>query len=156
MPELDRALQRQLAVDLFNLVWDYLEKPDRSLQENDTMLNAAHASRYHWEQIGKAVNLARGEWQLARVYAVLGRPEPALYHAARSLEICQSNGIGDFDLAYAYEAYARATAIARRFEDSQTWLQQARQAAQNIPEADDRELLEKDLDTVPAGPGEAS
>ena len=42
------------------------------------MLHAAHASRFHWGEVGEPVNFARGEWQISRVYAVLGRPEPAI------------------------------------------------------------------------------
>jgi hypothetical protein len=152
MTEIDTALHRQLGVDLFNLVWDYLDKPERMPQDDDRMLNAAHASRYHWEQAGTPVNLARGEWQLARVYAVLKRAEPAGYHATRCLEICLANGIGDFDLAFAYEALARASAVAGNYDESRKWLDQARQAAQGIREADDRELLEKDLATIVGGP----
>lgn len=152
MAEIDTNLHRQLGVDLFNLVWDYLDRPQRTLQEDDTMLNAAHASRYHWEQAGTAVNLARGEWQLSRVYAVLKRLEPARYHAARNLEICQANGIGDFDLAFAYEALARAAALAGRFDESQMWLEQASLALPGIREADDRELVEKDLATIATEP----
>ena len=72
------------------------------------MLDAPHASRFHWGEVGTAVNLARGEWQVSHVYAVLNRAEPALYHARRCLAICEANAIGDFDLAYAYEAIARA------------------------------------------------
>jgi hypothetical protein len=47
------------------------------------MLHMAHASRFHWEQVGTPANLARGEWLCSRVYAVLRRPEPCLHHAAR-------------------------------------------------------------------------
>ena len=152
MPELDASIHRQLGVDLFNLVWTYLDKSDRTREEDDTMLNAAHGSRYHWELAGTAVNLARGEWQLARVYSVLKRPEPSGYHAARSLEICQANGIGDFDLAFAYEALARAAALAGKIQDRRDWIKKARQAAEDIAEADDRELLAKDLASIPEGP----
>jgi len=152
MTEIDSALHRQLGVDLFNLVWDYLEKPERTGQEDDTMLNAAHASRFHWEQAGTAVNLARGEWQISRVYAVLQRPEPAKYHATRTLEICQANGIGDFDLAFAYEALARASAVAGNDEDSGRWLELARQAITGIQDADDRALVEKDLASIASSP----
>src|SRR5437773_7978501 len=55
--------------------------------------------------------LAIGEWQISRVYAALGRPEPSLYHAERCLEICEAHKVGDFPFAYAYEALARAFAI---------------------------------------------
>ena len=76
------------------------------------MVHAAHASRFMWEDIGEPVNHARGEWQIARVYAVVDRPEPALHHARRCLEIVEEHGVGDFDLACAYEALARAHATA--------------------------------------------
>lgn len=156
MTELEASVHRQLGVDLFNLVWEYLDRADRTPQDDDTMLNAAHASRYHWQLAGTALNLARGEWQLARVYAVLQRPEPAGYHAMRCLELCQANGIGDFDLAFAYEALARAMALAENFAESQTWLEKAHQAAGDIQDADDRELVKKDLATIPDGPMEAA
>ena len=86
-PELDDATRRALAVGLFNYTWTLLENPDRTPEQDDEMLHAAHASRYHWGEVGEPANLSRGEWQVARVYCVLGRAEPALYHARRCLEL---------------------------------------------------------------------
>ncbi len=108
----EREGHRKFAADLFNLTWKYLEKTERTPEDVDTMINATHASRYHWSIVGDAQNLAIGEWQISRVYAVLDRPEAARYHAERCLAVCVANGIGDFSLAYAYEALARAAAIA--------------------------------------------
>ena len=87
--ELDPATRRKLAADLFNHTWTLLEKPDRTAAEDDEMIHSAHASRYHWGEVGvgEQVNLARGEWQCSRVYAVLGRAEPALWHASRCVAI---------------------------------------------------------------------
>lgn len=59
---------------------------------------------------------------------MLRRGEPALHHGGRCLEICQKNGLGDFCLAFAYEALA---------------------AAEDIKEDHDRELLLTDLETIP-------
>ena len=144
--------ERQLAVDLFNGVWRLLEKEDRSVEEDDRMLHMAHASRYHWGQVGKPVNLSRGEWQCSRVYSVLGRAEPALYHARRGLEICQAHGIGDWDLAYAYESLARAHAVAGDKDRARAWTEQALAAAEDIAEDEDRELVLTDLEAIPAQP----
>jgi hypothetical protein len=83
------------------------------------------------------------------VYAVLGRAEPALWHARRSLEWCEREGIGDFDLGFAYEALARAHAIAGDREESKRWLEQAHNAAAEVVQDDDRELLLSDLETIP-------
>lgn len=79
--------RRKLAADLFNTVWSLMEKANRTREEDDMMIHAAHASRYHWAEVGTAVNLARGEWQISRVYCVLNRAESALFHAKRCLEI---------------------------------------------------------------------
>jgi DNA-binding transcriptional MerR regulator len=141
--------ERQQAVDLFNGVWRLMETEDRTPAQDDRMLHMAHASRYHWEQAGSAVNLARGEWQCSRVYAVLGRAEPARHHARRVLEICEDNGIGDWDLAFAHEALARAAAVAGDEEAKERHLADARRAAERIAEPEDRELLESDLLSIP-------
>ena len=84
-PELDPAARRRLGVELFNFVSTLIEKADRTTAEADQMIHAAHASRHHWGHAGTNANLGRGEWQIARVYAVLGRAEPARWHAARCL-----------------------------------------------------------------------
>jgi lipopolysaccharide biosynthesis protein len=109
---LDPGAERRLDAELFNEVWRLLELENRSTEEADQMVHMAHASAYHWRRVGKAENFARSEWQCSRVYSVLGRAEPALHHAHRSLELCERNGIGDFGLAFADEALARAHSVA--------------------------------------------
>ena len=138
---------RELAVRLFNGVWELLERPERTSAEDERMVHMAHASRFHWEEVGTAVNIARGEWQCSRVYAVIGRAEPALHHARRALQVCRDNGFGDFDLGYAYEALARAHAVAGDADQAREWLARARTV--EVAEDDDRELLAADLDTIP-------
>jgi len=146
------ADERQLAVDLFNGVWRLLEDEHRTVDDDDRMVHMAHASRYHWGQVGAPENRSRGEWQVSRVYAVLGRAEPALHHARRGLEICREHGIADWDLAYAYESLARAHAVAGDAAQARTWTEQALAAADEIAEDDDRELLLSDLESIPGQP----
>jgi hypothetical protein len=142
---MDPEVQRTLAADLFNYCWTLIEKEDRTARETDRMIDAAHASRFFWEQIGEPVHHARGEWQISRAYAVAGRAEQSLYHAAQSLAICEANGIGDFDLAYAYEAMARAHAVVGDRREAKRWAAKARSAAAEIADPDDRELLLNDI-----------
>ena len=114
------------------------------------MLHAAHASRLHWELSGcEPLNLARGEWQVSRVYAVLGRGEPALHHGWRCKEICERQGIGDFDLAFAYEAVARACAVIGTPGPRDQFLASAREAAGTIARKEDRARVLKDLASIP-------
>jgi tetratricopeptide (TPR) repeat protein len=150
-PATDPATQRQLAAALFNHVWTLLEQEDRSEAEDAQMIHAAHASCYHWMQAGEPVRRARGEWQCSRVYAVLGRPEAAMFHAQKVLDICQREGIADFDLAFAYEALARAAAAGGDTDEARRWAEQARAACAEIADDGDRELVLSDLETLPSG-----
>jgi hypothetical protein len=79
----EQEWHKKFAVDLFNLVWDLLDKEERSVDESDKMLHAAHASRFHWGEVGKPLEFERGEWQVPRVYSVLNRSEAAVHHAER-------------------------------------------------------------------------
>ncbi|GIJ47523.1 hypothetical protein Val02_44090 [Virgisporangium aliadipatigenens] len=149
MSALDSADEhRRFAVMLFNDVWRLMELEDRGPDEDALMIHEAHASLYHWLQVGTPQNAARGEWQCSRVYCLAGRPEPALYHAARVLAICAQNGIADWDIAYAYEAHARAFAVAGDVVAAREWLARAVAALDQVTEEDDRELLRDDLSTV--------
>ena len=148
--ENEAQLHRKYAVDLFNFTWELLEKPDRTVEEDDSMLHAAHASRYHWGMVGEAVNLARGEWQLSRVYVTLGRAEPALHHARRCLAYCESNpdALQDWDLPYAHEALARSHALAGEADEAGRHAAAARELTARVADAEDREHLEADLATL--------
>ena len=143
-------MSRELAADCFNRTWTLMQKANRTPEEDDEMLHCAHASRYHWGEVGTAAHRARGEWQCSRVYTVLGRAEPALHHAQRCLELCESNpsAIEDWDLPFAYEALARAHAVAGDEAESARCLQQARSLGAAIAEDDERALLESDLATI--------
>jgi hypothetical protein len=98
--------------------------------------------------VGEAVNLARGEWQCSRVYAVLGRAEPALWHARRCVELCEANEIGDFDIAFGWEAVARAQSVAGDRAAAAEAVERALALANEIGDEEDRELVESDLATI--------
>ena len=146
---LTRGQHRKLGSDLFNYTWSLLDQKGRSTKKNDEMLNAAHASRYHWGHAGTPLNLSIGEWQLSRVYAILGRGEPALYHGRRSLEIARRNRLGRFYLAYAYEALARAAAVAGERPARNRYVRKARRIGDDIRIRDERRMLLEDLATIP-------
>ena len=149
MPEQElHDIHRKFAVELFNMTWDLMEKSDRSQLETDRMIHAAHASRYHWEVIGQPVNLARGEWQISRVYAILQRAEPCLYHAKRCHQITLDNDLHDFDLAFAYEAMARAYHLSGDVQETVKFLSLAQEAGQAIKKKGDRDYFMTELSTI--------
>jgi hypothetical protein len=144
--------RRRLAVDLFNHAWTLMRLPGRTPEQDDELIHAAHASRHHWAEIGTAANLARGEWQVSRVYATLGRAEPALHHARRCLAYCESDpdALEAWDLPYAYEALARAHAVAGDADEAARCVTRARGLGEGIEDAEDREQLGADLATIPS------
>jgi hypothetical protein len=146
--ELDPEDRRRAAAAAFNFAWTLLERADRSPAEDDLMIHAAHASRFLWEDVGGPTQHARGEWQVSRVYAVLGRAEPALHHARRCLGVCEASDIGGFDLAFAYEALARAHGIAGDRAEAERCAALARDLAAAVEDDEDRQVLLDDLDTL--------
>jgi hypothetical protein len=135
---------RQLGVDLFNGTWRLIE----SREDDELMVGMAHASAFHWTRAPecKPENVARGHWLLARVYTLVDRSEPALHHATRCLEICEADGLRDWDLAFAYEALARAHRTAGNAAEVERYCALAEGV--EIADAEDRELLEQDLATL--------
>ena len=148
MTEITPEIHKKLGVDLFNKVWGLIDKSDRTDEEDDLMINAAHASLYHWMQVGEPVNRSRGEWQISRVYSLCGRADPALYHAEKNLQICLENGIGDFDLAFAYEALARAYAVENHVEKVVEYRTLGLAAAQLIEKKEDRDYFLTELSSI--------
>ena len=140
---------KKFAVELNNLVWDLLGNEARTKEEDQKMVHAAHASHYHWSEVGTAVNLQRGEWLISHVYAVLNRPDPALYHALRCMEITQEHDLVDFDLAYAYEGMARAYAAAGDKSECKKYLQLAKEAGEKIKAKEDKNIFFGDFESGP-------
>ncbi len=145
---LDPDDERRLAATLFNHTWTLLERTDRGPLDDDEMLHSAHASRAHWGRVGEPVHWARGEWQCARVYAVLGRAEPALHHGKRCLALAEEYELSPFDVGCGHEAIARAYAVAGATEDLDRHLALGYAVLDKIADGEERELLRSDLDSV--------
>jgi DNA-binding transcriptional MerR regulator len=143
----DAATHRRLAADLFNRSWRYLEQPSRTQEEDDLMVHCVHASSYHWRQVGTPAHFARAEGQCSRIYAALGRAEPALHHAQRCLDLNRAGGEGfeDWDLASALEVMARAKLVAGDATDATDYIELSRRELETVADPDDRTVIESQL-----------
>ncbi|WP_152362974.1 hypothetical protein [Microlunatus speluncae] len=141
--------ERALAAQLFNDAWALLEQQSRTADEEDRLVHQAHASRFHWDNAGGDQQRAIGEWQCARVYATLGRAEPALHHARRSISYAGRVGVADWVAASAEEALARGYAVAGERELAQDARDRARALAEAVRDPENREVVLADLDTLP-------
>lgn len=149
MSENIKEMHTRFAKACFNATWDLLDKTDRTKEEDLEMIHTAHASRYHWGQIGTPLNKARGDWQISRVYAVLDFGVQAFRYGKSCLQILETEGIGDFDLAFAYEALARACAASGDVNQTQGYVKLAKDAGEAIEKKEDREYFFSELETIP-------
>lgn len=139
---------RQLGVDLYNSSWALMEKAERTPEEDDALVHHVHASMHHWLQAPECEpkHRARGEWLCSRAYSVLGRAEPALHHGERCLAICgqHAGNVEDWDLAFAYEALARAHRVAGDENQARSYEERGRALAEQIEDPEDKEIVLKD------------
>jgi len=150
-PAIDRQVHETLAKQINGEVWSLLEKPDRTAEEDERLVMAAHASAYHWLHVGSAVHRQRGEWMLAHVHTVLSREAQARHHARRCLALTETFAaeMKDFDLAYAYEAVARAEALGGEGDTARRYLQLAEAQGARIADKEDRTIFLADLQRGP-------
>ncbi len=140
---------KAMGIECFNKTWDFIDNKCRTGEETLEMIHTAHASAYHWRQVGTPLNFARSEWQVSHVYSIAGLGESALYHGKLSLELCLENSIGGLDLAFAYEACARACAVCGDFDSSAGYREQALKASADIAKQEDRDYIVSELETIP-------
>ena len=145
----EQECRRKAAIDLFNLTWELSDKPDRTEEETDQMIHAAHASRFHWGEVGTTVNHLRGDWQIAHVYTILDLPERALHYARLCLQQCEATHISDFDLAYAYAGMSRALACNGDLVEAEKFYRLAADAGKMIHAEEDYQQFESDLTAPP-------
>ena len=150
-PTADRRLHETLARQINGEVWSLLDKPDRTVDDDERLVLAAHASAYHWLHAGTAVHRQRGEWMLAHVHTVLSRESPARHHARRCLALTETFAaeMKDFDVAYAYEAVARAEALGEDGDTARGYLHLAEAQGACIADEEDRTIFLADLQRGP-------
>jgi hypothetical protein len=138
----------ELAKTTFNKTWEYLDRNDRTPTDDREMAAMALASRYHWRQVGDPKNHSISDWQVSRVFAVLGDSPMALSFGEASLEAAIEAELAPFYVAFGHEAVARAAALAGDNEQRVAHLAEARQRTQDVEDAEERKMLTDDLDTI--------
>ncbi|HEY8667635.1 MAG TPA: hypothetical protein VIL86_13285, partial [Tepidisphaeraceae bacterium] len=136
---------RWFAVELNNLCWELVEKPDRTQAENERMIHAAHAACFHWLEAGTPLNHLRAQVLLATAYAKAGLAEAAVRHAERTLSLSEEAGETQsaFDRATVHGCASCALAIAGRFDEAQVQYRLAQSAAAELEDAGEKQVFER-------------
>lgn len=145
--DLTPEVHREIGVELFNKTWELMDKSDRNDDDKTLMLEYAHGSALHWSFCGTEVNRQRAYWLLSRVYSVLGVAQLSILFAKLCREVTESfpKEMADYDLAFSYEALARAFAIGGENEMAKANYLLAVAAGLQIKDAEDRKVFDNDL-----------
>lgn len=138
-----RVAHRWFAVELNNLAWDLVETKDRSQQDTQRMIDAAHAACFHWLQVGTSLNHQRAQCLSASAYAAAGCAEAAMRHAQHCLKLSEENGATQtaFDRATAHGCAASALALAGQMDEAQEHHRLAREVAAACDHPDEPEVF---------------
>jgi tetratricopeptide (TPR) repeat protein len=147
-PDFDlQSAHRYFSAQCFNQAWELIKKPQRTPEEDEAMISLSHASRYHWTQREgySPTNSSIANWQLARIYTILGRLEAARHYASLCLQASLEEGVEAVFVGYAYEALARVERLAGNKEQAQEYVASALEQADNTEDEEDRQMLLDDL-----------
>ncbi len=150
-PDIDLAAAHHwFSVDCFNRAWEYINKKERTPEEDEEMIRLSLASTWHWTQRPDCtnVNLSISLWQNSRVYALAGQAENARRYGQMCLDVSQSEDLPPFYRGYAYEALARAERLGGNPQVVKALVIEARRLAEQVTDEEDRNLLQADLDTI--------
>jgi hypothetical protein len=140
---------RIFAASGFNEAWDFIEKAERSADDEVAMLMATFASRFHWEKVGTHENRVVGDWQIAHVASLLGFAPLAMRFARSALDRAVEQGFEGWRLASCHEGMARAHACVGNDAECSRHIKTARRLLDNVEDLEERRLVEAQLATVP-------
>ena len=149
-PEEAATWQRRLASQANNRAWALSESTARSPEEDEEMLQAAHAAMYFWKIVGTPNHRAHAAQLLAHVYALLKLPNPAHHYLGQSQPFFTRGDCAPWELALAHAVAANVAAAAGQHQMHGVYYNRAQQLIAGLTDAEDRQLLDATLRVVPA------
>ena len=133
-----------------NRAWQLSVEPRNAAGDRE-MLDAAHASAWHWQRVGTELNRMRAAMLLAEVHAAVGHGETAMRHAKPMREYFLGKPeTPDWEIAFTHLVYAHAAHAVADKSTHRAAYEQASRAVQAIADEADREIVLKSLRQVPA------
>ena len=150
MPDLTlKPIHKFHANEASKQTWD-LAVIDRTPQQDEEMLTAAHASAYHWRHIGSTQHLARATMLLAKVHALLGLGSMAWRYAEEMKSFFLNEPkITDWELAFTHTIHAHAASVAGESKAHRESYQLAKSAIEAMEDPEDRKIVQATFDLVP-------
>jgi hypothetical protein len=139
---------KRFAAQANNRAWE-LSVLDRTAEQDQEMLDAAHASAWHWSAVGTELNRMRATMLLAEVHALLGFGASALHYAEEMRTYFVGRETDDWELAFTHVIHAHAASAAGAVETHRIAYGNALVAIKAIADEEDRTIVNKTFQQVP-------
>jgi predicted metal-dependent phosphoesterase TrpH len=143
------AWQKRLASQANNRAWDLAESTSRSPEEDEEMLQAAHAAMYFWKIVGNPSNRAHAAQLLAHVYALLKLPNPAKHYLKQSQPFFLEQESAPWERAFAHAIAANVAAAAGEREPHSRHYEEAKRLVAALADPEDRAILDATMRVIP-------
>ncbi len=140
---------KRFAASANNRAWE-LSVMRRTAGQDREMLDAAHASAWHWSVVGTELNHMRATMLLAEVHALLGFGKSALQYAEEMGAYFVGRETADWELAFTHVILAHAAHVAGADETYRIAYGNATVALKTIADEEDRAVVNKTFRQVPA------
>jgi hypothetical protein len=147
-PEELTAWHRRFAAAANNRAWE-LSEQSRNAAEDQEMLNAAHASAWHWSRVGTELNRMRATMLLAEVHALLGLGHSALAYAEEMRAYFLGIQSPDWEVAFVHAIHAHAASAAGEREKHRASYAQAVAALDAVSSEQERAMVAVTFGHVP-------
>ncbi len=148
-PEEIVTWKKRLASQANNRAWALAEQAQRTADEDEEMLQAAHAASFFWNQVGTPRNHAHAWQLLAHAYALQGIAGPAQHYGDKSFAFFTQNASEPWEMAFVYAIAANVSACAGNKGDHSAHYGKAQMLIVALSDPEDAKILSATLRVVP-------
>jgi hypothetical protein len=151
LPEnlLPESWHRFFAITANNAAWDMSESLEDVLNHTE-LLDAAHASAWHWRVAGTTINQMRSTMLLALIHARMDMG-PSAWNYAESMKkyFTEISETPDWELAFVYAIHAWAALACGKLDEYKVSYHKASECLEAIKDPEDRAVVLKTLSLIP-------
>ena len=148
-PEEIAIWQKRLASQANNRAWALADQFARTADEDDEMLQGAHAALFLWNIIGSDGNKAHAAQLVAHVYGLLKSPTQAKQYLGKSQPFFLERECAPWELAFAHAVAANVSAASGEHESHLSHYQKAKEIIAALVDPEDRTILLKTMAVIP-------
>jgi hypothetical protein len=151
LPEnlLPESWHRFFAITANNAAWDISESLENVLNHTE-LLDAAHASAWHWRVAGTTINQMRCTMLLALIHARMDMG-PSAWNYAESMKkyFTEISETPDWELAFVYAIHAWAALACGKLDEYKVSYHKASLCLDAIKDPEDRAVVLKTFSLIP-------